>query len=318
MGPGGIGMHYSTSAVPATRRLAYWNDTVNGVFESLNVDSRDDRFGAQMACRRLGALEIAMVESSAATVRRVRRGDAADGSRPMIKVHLQDMGSSVNSQGGWDTTLRDGEFILCDGARPYSIDFTSSNRMLVLRFPAECLANRFGEGELFAGRRLGRGPRSAMFASFFRNAWTTAETARDELWDETVSGVMLDLLILALQERDEEEVPALNPEWGRRLRAHIEEHLHEPELRTSTLAALFGVTPRYVQMVFAGMSTTASAYILDRRLERAAERLRQGLRDVPISEVAFDLGFQDLSHFSRSFRARYGVSAKQYRAGCRA
>lgn len=315
----GEAARFSTSAVQAGRRLSFWNDTVNGVFDSLAVDAHDEAFGARMACRRIKDLEIAMVESSAATVRHVRRGDEQDRSRPMLKIHLQDMGTSINRQAGWDTTLRDGEFTLCDGARPYSIDFTSSNRMLVLRFPAEKLESRLGEFGRFAGRRLGRGARSSMFASFFRNVWATDETAQDELWGETVSGVMIDLLALALQDPCAEEAPpSLNPEWRRRLCAYVEEHLHEPDLKTATIAAVFGVTPRYVQMVFAGMASTVSAYILDRRLERAAERLRQGLRDTLISAVAFDLGFQDLSHFSRSFRARYGVSAKEYRAGCRA
>ena len=309
---------FSTSAVPAARRLAFWNETVNGVFDSLAVDARNEAFGARMACRRIKDLEVAMVESSAATVRHLRRGDAADRSRAMIKIHLQDMGASVNSQFGQDTTLRDGEFTLCDGAHPYSIDFAGSNRMLVLRFPADRLDSRVGGFGRFAGCRLGRGARSAMFVSFFRNVWATAEAAQDELWSDTVSGVMIDLLALALQDPGEEAPSSLNPEWRRRLCAYIEEHLHEPELKTSTIAEAFGVTARYVQMVFAAMATTVSAHILDRRLERAAERLSRGMRDISISAVAFDLGFQDLSHFSRSFRARYGVSAKQYRAGCRA
>jgi len=308
---------YSTSAVPESERLAYWNDTVNGVFDSLAVDRRDEAFGARMACRRIKDLEVAMVESSAATVRHLRRGDAADLSRPMLKVHLQDMGASVNRQAGWDTTLGDGEFTLCDGARPYSIDFASTNRMLVLRFPAERLAARLGSVDRFVGRRLGRGARSAMFVSFFRNAWASPGETQDDLWSETVSGVMIDLLVLALQDSGTETPAALNPEWGRRLCAHVDEHLHEPGLRAASIAASFGVTPRYVQMVFAGMATTVSAYILDRRLDRAAERLRRGLRDAPISVIAFDVGFQDLSHFSRSFRGRFGVSARQYRAGCR-
>lgn len=308
---------YSTSAVPESERLAYWNDTVNGVFDSLAVDRRDELFGARMACRRIKDLEVAMVESSAATVRHLRRADAPDLSRPLSKVHLQDMGTSINRQAGWDTTLGDGEFTLCDGSRPYSIDFASSNRMLVLRFPAERLAARLGSIDRFAGRRLGRGARSSMFVSFFRNAWASPGETQDEQWGETVSDVMIDLLALALQDPAVETPAALNPEWRRRLCAHIDEHLHEPGLRAASIAACFGVTPRYVQMVFAGMTTTVSAYILERRLERAAERLRRGLRDAPISAIAFDVGFQDLSHFSRSFRVRFGVSARQYRAGCR-
>lgn len=305
---------YSTSAVAAPRRLAYWNDTVNQVFDSLAIDAGED-FSGRMACRRIKDLEIALVESSAATVRHVRRADAADDSRSLVKVHLQERGTSVNRQAGWDTTLRDGEFTLCDGSRPYSIDFASANRMLVLRFPADRLSERLPGFDGLAGRRLGRGARSALFTNFLRSAWTSDAPADDEAWEDTVSAVMIDLLALALQDPGAEAPSSLNPEWRRRLCAYVEDHLHEPTLRAAAIAAAFGVTPRYVQMVFAAMSTTASAYILERRLERAADRLRRGAVDQRISDVAFDLGFQDLSHFSRSFRARFGVSAKHYRAG---
>jgi len=35
----------------------------------------------------------------------------------------------------------------------------------------------------------------------------------------------------------------------------------------------------------------------------------------PITAVALDVGFQDLSNFVRTFRAEFGVSPGRYRAG---
>jgi AraC-like DNA-binding protein len=50
-------------------------------------------------------------------------------------------------------------------------------------------------------------------------------------------------------------------------------------------------------------------------MRRTAAKLRNGLRVLSIAEIAFDVGFHDLSYFSRSFRTRFGVSAKEYRIG---
>jgi AraC-like DNA-binding protein len=34
----------------------------------------------------------------------------------------------------------------------------------------------------------------------------------------------------------------------------------------------------------------------------------------PVTEIALDVGFDDLSNFIRSFRAEFGVSPRRYRA----
>jgi len=57
---------------------------------------------------------------------------------------------------------------------------------------------------------------------------------------------------------------------------------------------------------------TPHQWLLRARLRNAAERLVTTAR--PVTDVALDVGFQDLSNFVRSFRAEFGVSPRQYRA----
>jgi AraC-like DNA-binding protein len=52
---------------------------------------------------------------------------------------------------------------------------------------------------------------------------------------------------------------------------------------------------------------TPHQYVLRSRLHRAAVRLR--LSDEPISAIAFDAGFNDLSHFQPPFQAGHGRDA---------
>jgi AraC-like DNA-binding protein len=56
---------------------------------------------------------------------------------------------------------------------------------------------------------------------------------------------------------------------------------------------------------------TPHQWLLRTRLRRAAERLAD-TRD-PITAIALDVGFEDLSNFIRSFRAEFGVSPSRYR-----
>lgn len=56
---------------------------------------------------------------------------------------------------------------------------------------------------------------------------------------------------------------------------------------------------------------TPSNYFKRKRLEEAANLLRKSSET--IGEIAFRVGFEDISHFSRSFRQQFGQTPSQYR-----
>ncbi len=55
---------------------------------------------------------------------------------------------------------------------------------------------------------------------------------------------------------------------------------------------------------------SARDFIKTIRLKQAAELLTQ--QKITISEVAYALGFNNLSHFSNTFKEFYGISPKEY------
>lgn len=57
---------------------------------------------------------------------------------------------------------------------------------------------------------------------------------------------------------------------------------------------------------------TPHQWVLRARLRHAAERLVTTCD--PVTDIALEIGFQDLSNFIRSFRAEFGVSPRAYRA----
>jgi AraC family transcriptional regulator len=56
---------------------------------------------------------------------------------------------------------------------------------------------------------------------------------------------------------------------------------------------------------------TANQYVVHRRLSAAAARLAATAR--PISEIAYDVGFNDLSHFNACFRSAFGCPPSAWR-----
>jgi AraC-like DNA-binding protein len=80
------------------------------------------------------------------------------------------------------------------------------------------------------------------------------------------------------------------------------------------IAARHRVSPRYVGMLFEGEGTTLTAFVREERLKRARSMLLSprfvGRR---IAEIAYEVGFNDLSYFNRSFRRHFGHAPSDVR-----
>jgi AraC-like DNA-binding protein len=89
-------------------------------------------------------------------------------------------------------------------------------------------------------------------------------------------------------------------------------------LSPAQVAAAFSISTRYLHKLFETEPETVTHYIRDRRLERCRLRLLDPrFSQRPISALAFDAGFNDLSGFNRAFKAKYGRSPRQLRATAR-
>jgi AraC family transcriptional regulator len=96
---------------------------------------------------------------------------------------------------------------------------------------------------------------------------------------------------------------------------HLEAHIDQPHT-LADLARIAGLSRYHFLRMFKRVTgITPHQWILRTRLREAASRLV--LSDQPITEIALDLGFEDLSNFIRSFRAEFGSSPRAYRASMR-
>lgn len=176
------------------RRLDDWNAVVNGAFENLTVDAGDAAFEGVLDVRRFGGLSLSRISSSAAVVRRHRPSGAEPHGR-YFKLHIQESGSSLNVQDGHEAVLGAGDLMLCDSSRPYSIQFETTNRMLVLRLPEDRLAARFEDPDALVGRRMGvESLGASLLSGFVRSLWT-APAAGDEAVQQGLHDALVERLV---------------------------------------------------------------------------------------------------------------------------
>lgn len=95
---------------------------------------------------------------------------------------------------------------------------------------------------------------------------------------------------------------------------YVDGNLARSGLSAEEIAQHMGCSRRYLHKAFEGEGLTMERFIWDRRLERSKEALTSpGKATASISEIAFACGFNSSAHFSRAFKARYGVAPRELR-----
>ena len=101
---------------------------------------------------------------------------------------------------------------------------------------------------------------------------------------------------------------------ARRAADWLEEHYAE-ELTLSSLAERYHVESSYFSRIFRQeMGQNLILYITNRRLEKAKEYMRESR--INLAEIAFLVGYDDYTYFSRVFRKHTGMSPREYRSSC--
>jgi AraC family transcriptional regulator len=95
----------------------------------------------------------------------------------------------------------------------------------------------------------------------------------------------------------------------------IDAHAHE-SIDLATVASQVDLSPFHFLRVFRRVvGVSPHQYLVRARLRRAARLLASDSR--PITDLALDVGFADLSNFVRTFHRAAGVSPREFRRGAR-
>jgi AraC-like DNA-binding protein len=93
---------------------------------------------------------------------------------------------------------------------------------------------------------------------------------------------------------------------------YIEQHLADP-IRIADLARVVHLHPTYFSNLFSKhMGRPPQEYVIARRIDNA-QLLLSG-SDMPIKQIAAEVGIEDPYHFSNLFRRKVGVSPSAYRS----
>jgi AraC family transcriptional activator of tynA and feaB len=300
--------------LPITGERA-WLDAVNSGFLQLEIRSSHPReFAGRIDSHALGdKARAALVSSAAHEVKRTSLL-AEQSDHNYIKALWLTQGRCEVEQGKNRSVLEGGQWAVYETGRPYGIRFSDEARFAVALLPIEACAEWSALGREMCARAfcLDAASRGALYTllSTFESSCVASAAGLDAIG--RAMGLMVNE---ALRMQAAAFMPADRLERRLRdLRRLVDARLDDPALGPQELADGLHMSLRALYSLFRQIDTTPASFIQGERLERCRRALADPAESRrTITEVAHANGFTDSAHFSRIFKARYGITASEWR-----
>lgn len=304
----------TTDTVPDQEKVAYWNDAVSRALVPVTVAPRDGRrFDGRIASDCLGYLRVSRMEADAGRVSRtpalIERSPEA-----LVAVGLLVSGSATFIQDGRRAEMAGGDLVFYDTARPFSFTYPERFATHVFQLPRHVLGVADGDIRRVTGTAIGTAHGLGAVLRPFLATLADAAPSYPAAVGHRLAGHVVDLFATLITDQ-----ALRDPDDGRdhlvlSVRDHIDRKLGDPSLSPESIARAHHISVRYLHRLFEGEGITVSRLIQQRRLEACGRELARRGRVTPtVSAVARRWGFVNPAHFSRAFRAAYGVSPREWR-----
>lgn len=300
---------HDTSEVSPARRFQHWRDVICRNFALGEPSTPDQRgFTGRLQINHLGSVRVCRVSAGRhAWLRSAEHIRNAPHDDMLLSLVLH--GEAQVSEVGRRVRQRAGEFILCDPNRPLVYAQTSERLdLLHLAVPRPALLERVPKAEHFRTTAFGLGsPAGALTAQTMRHALDN-DLSASPTTAHLVGESLLDLAAATIEWHFSGNTPTSTTERDLlgQIKRYVLAHLADDALDLTSLARQHGVAPRTLNRLFAAEGTTPMRWVREQRLQACREALEQDGRQ-PIRIIAARHGFSDMPHFSRVFKARFGV-----------
>ncbi|MGW2373885.1 MULTISPECIES: AraC-like ligand-binding domain-containing protein [Kitasatospora] len=305
----------STARLSASDRAERWHEAVSHAFVPMAVDLLEEvPSPGTIVGHQLGPIRILRVQAGPQVATRTRRMIADDGP-PSLILSLQERGTALKEQDGRESVIRPGEFSITDTSRVFRKKIEEKFVFTSFHFPrAELDVPERDLRALTATPFSGAEGSAALVAAYLSRMAREAQVL-DEVVGRRAASTALDLLALLVDDRSgrsRQQAPR-NAASLERVKDHILRNLRDPDLCPSTIAEANFMSVRFLHKLFHLENTTVSSWIRAQRLERCSrDLLRPVAAELGIAGIARRWGFANSSHFSRAFRAAYGMPPRDW------
>lgn len=308
------GFTLSTTCVAPRDRREWLRETIRREYAKVEITPPESsELFNEMTIYPWEQLRLSVIRSNAITISR----PAHEPYHPSQDTYLGVMllsGSYMLEQNGRETFLKPGDMAIYDATRPHRIQCSQPFSKLIVTIPRTLMRSRLAGVEHCTALQIpGDAGIGAVAGGFIRNAARQAGAMEEDAF-AALAEHSLDLFTLALASiRPQDFTLSRSRSLSlQRVKDFVERHLADPVLDTAKIAAGTGLSARYINDLFRDENTSLMRYVWQQRLENCRKDMLSPLHSGrSISEIALRWGFNDLSHFSRAFKQRFGCAPRE-------
>jgi len=276
-----------------------------------------DSFSGYIRQRNNRGLVITNIASEAQIVKRTAKAISRSNIDSLYLL-LQREGESYIEQDGRAIRLNKGDYALVDPSETYCLTFDDKFEQLCLNIPRSTLFARINNPKHLTAVKPTVGEQLSQLTLHYMESLQQPNLAENPaMYQQLVNG-FLELLSVTFNESEYIGEATTNSSSASvqldMLLNYIQKNLSDPKLSPNKAAEELGISLRYVHKLFNLSDATFGRRVLKERLTKCATDLRNpNLATKSIAEIAFSWGFNDLSHFGRSFKKLYDITPRQWR-----
>lgn len=292
-------------------RFSLWRDIYTADIASVELGISDkDPFYAKFEASPIGGLVYAKMTGTINRVSRSRQSilaDKHDCYSLVINTSPTAIGGTYRQNG---IELKPGDAFL-DAGEPQTILGQDHNSWIHLGIPKQLLDASFVKINDKQGLVARHDAEALRLLRNYLMLFDSDNLPASPTLAGHVAATIIDLVGLVTGAKgDEAELAGLTGLRAARLEAvlaRIRTDFSNPELSAASIGRNLQLSARYVQDLLAATGAGFSERVLEQRLLRAKTMLSDpGHASKRISEIAFEVGFNDISYFNRCFRRRFG------------
>jgi len=210
-----------------------------------------------------------------------------------------------------------GDLVLFDSTKSYDIVHPTDFHVLMWRLPKKVVAPMLAAPDQTVGMRIpgNRGP-GAVLRNFMRSLlleFQQLDTFSQQNLLMHLCG-LVGLTLGASKEALQAQSDTQQAVRRQQIYTYIENHFHDPSLTVQRTARDLRMSTRWLYALLEHCEDSFAVKVAHRRLEESRKLLTDPrYTRLSISDIAFRVGFSNLSTFNRRFRNRYGMSPRDAR-----
>ncbi|UOO91371.1 helix-turn-helix domain-containing protein [Vitreoscilla stercoraria] len=304
--------HYLHEMQPLILGNLDWQKRVSHTYFDLNVTFQSPKTGSGRLCdETLDTLGFSCLQSS--PIQYLRSKASAVESYFLITLPLS---SRLHMQQCHrDVTCEQGHILLQHANDPYLFEHAQDNMMWVVKVPSKLLQKYVPCPEIYTAMAFdglnGVGRLFSQNVSLLGEELLSGRLNRTQ--EHFYSDYLLTLFAQVLQQDNRivfSEESSIREAQLYKVKNHILHHLQDAGLSPQTVATACGISLRYIHNLFKNQDITFTQFVQKQRLRYAFELLSQ-TNSLSITEIAYQSGFNDQSHFTRLFKQTYQFTPKE-------